>query len=497
MRKQRIVFTGLAILVALCLGASVVFRYRSLRSTSTLAFEKPRQVATADELVPMKVIQPATRPAAPLPANATCITAACHAALRQAPHIHGPIANGNCFVCHAPDAGNHTYPLKLAGSQTCTFCHSVSGTMKHQHKALEKGCITCHQPHTSQVKFLLRFDSESKLCESCHTVTAKAFQHEPFGRGECSTCHAPHESNNTALLKVADGTEQCARCHESVVRTANAVTVRHTPATRDCSVCHSPHSSDFKHQLRASVDQLCSNCHPQIMERVAKAAFKHTPVTNDAECASCHNPHGANEPKMLLDRQDQLCLKCHDKAVLTTDGREIPDMRPVLRQSRFLHGPIRAGECSPCHDSHAADQKSLLRAEFPTGFYTAFALERYDLCFKCHEKDLVLTERTAHLTGFRDGDLNLHYLHVNRDPKGRSCRSCHAIHGSDSPNHIAQKVQFDGSAWALEMNYAPDRDGGSCQPGCHARRDYRRSKPIEQTIEPATQPTTQPTGGPS
>jgi len=47
--------------------------------------------------------------------------------------------------------------------------------------------------------------------------------------------------------------------------------------------------------------------------------------------------------------------------------------------------------------------------------------------------DLALARSTLTATGFRDGDVNLHYVHVNREKKGRSCRACHDIHaGNDN-----------------------------------------------------------------
>jgi hypothetical protein len=98
----------------------------------------------------------------------------------------------------------------------------------------------------------------------------------------------------------------------------------------------------------------------------------------------------------------------------------------------------------------------------------------------------VLQPKTTTLTGFRDGDKNLHYLHVNRDDKGRSCRSCHDIHGSNLPKHLASAVPFEGSSWAMPIEFEQTKDGGSCAPGCHKPRSYSR-------LTPTTLPTTLPT----
>lgn len=89
------------------------------------------------------------------------------------------------------------------------------------------------------------------------------------------------------------------------------------------------------------------------------------------------------------------------------------------------------------------------------------------------------------LTNFRDGDLNLHYLHVNRDKKGRSCRTCHEIHGSDLPAHVATSVPFEGSGWPLPIGFKKTPSGGSCAPGCHKPYGYDRVEPIGWGAKPA------------
>ena len=140
-----------------------------------------------------------------------------------------------------------------------------------------------------------------------------------------------------------------------------------------------------------------------------------------------------------------------------------------------------------------ADIPDLLQRPFPKGFYTPFAVEKYALCFNCHEQQLVLTAKTTNLTNFRDGDENLHFLHVNRDTKGRSCKTCHDLHASDQPKHIATSVAFEGSKWPMELTYAATDDGGTCAPGCHKPRTYSRSHPA--TRPATTQPSLTMTGG--
>lgn len=422
------------------------------------------------------VVAQAPRPTGPLPAGASCMTAECHADYSRAPQIHSPVAQLACDSCHAGDVGGHKFPLKRDANQTCTFCHSVSNTESFQHKALEQGCLSCHQPHTSRAKFLLKADTVERTCATCHEMPLQKFAHEPFLKGQCTVCHQPHQADNKALLRVSGGSKHCFTCHGELGTAMTAATFVHKPAGQDCNVCHNPHATAFPHQLKTPIDQNCLSCHDKIAKALKESNIQHSAMVTADSCANCHNPHASDQPALLAHRMDQTCLTCHDKPLPATDGHTIPNMKPVLA-SQFLHGPIRAGSCSGCHDPHGSKFPGLLDKAFPRTFYTSFDEAKYALCFTCHNSQLVLEEKAQGLTNFRDGEKNLHFIHVNRDDKGRTCKTCHAIHGSNLPNHMATEVPFEGSNWAMPIEFVKKADGGSCAPGCHVPKTYTRDVP--------------------
>ena len=129
---------------------------------------------------------------------------------------------------------------------------------------------------------------------------------------------------------------------------------------------------------------------------------------------------------------------------------------------------------------------------FPSAFYQGFALDKYDLCFSCHDKQLVLNEQAKGLTGFRNGEQNLHFVHVNKSDKGRSCRACHETHASVQPRHIRDSVPY--GQWQMPINFKKIETGGSCAPGCHKPFGYDREKPVDNSVPAA--PTTVPTNSP-
>jgi hypothetical protein len=93
----------------------------------------------------------------------------------------------------------------------------------------------------------------------------------------------------------------------------------------------------------------------------------------------------------------------------------------------------------------------------------------------CHEPDMATVERSTTVTGFRDGDRNLHFLHVNRVEKGRTCRACHEAHSSTMPKHLRESVPF--GQWQLPVGFQQSDDGGRCTPGCHKPQVYSRTRP--------------------
>jgi len=433
--------------------------------------ENPEKITFISKAI---VAIPDPKPTGQLEDDVSCVTSKCHATFATATRIHGPVAMNNCLACHEGDQGAHIYPLKRLGDETCTFCHTVTGTAAHEHQAIaNNGCVTCHDPHASNSKFLLTADNVEQLCQRCHNIPWQKHVHQPFASGQCSLCHQPHESNFKSLLRGNDEPEQCFGCHADMKAVMVSSLKVHKPAAEKCSTCHNPHTSEFPFELHATINDTCLSCHKDIAQTVETATVSHDALLIEQGCANCHDPHASQDELLLKARADKLCLSCHDKPLTGHDGHTIPDMRSTLHKT-FLHGPVRSGDCTSCHNVHGATHERLLVKTFPKTFYVGFDLKNYALCFTCHNKDLVLKEKTHNLTEFRDGENNLHFVHVNRDKKGRTCKTCHDIHGSDLPNHMATTVPFEGSQWAMPMRFVKTADGGSCSPGCHEPKTYDR-----------------------
>jgi predicted CXXCH cytochrome family protein len=410
-------------------------------------------------------------------AKTSCVTSKCHAKMGTAKYVHGPAAVGQCEFCHQP-VGKHKFkPINNVG-ELCYQCHERKDTMKDVHPPVKAGeCTGCHDPHQSPYKFQLKASGEN-LCFLCHDkkkILGGKYVHTPVAAGGCSTCHDAHESNFPKMLPAA-GNDVCFQCHTDKQEAFKTKKFVHPPVADGCVNCHSPHSANYPNNLFAKGNEdLCFSCHDGKKAEVEGAKVKHAAVETGKKCLNCHDPHFSNFAKMLKKQPMDLCLSCHDKAYGKGKDR-VANIKAVLDHNRYKHGPILEKDCSACHNPHGSNYFRILRAYFPPVFYANYDPKNYALCFMCHEKTLAAEQRTTTLTNFRNGDQNLHYVHVHRI-KGRTCRACHNPHATNNPKHIRNGVPF--GKWMLPINYKKTKTGGQCQPGCHQLFKYDRDHPVK------------------
>lgn len=404
----------------------------------------------------------------------------------QTATVPHPAVEDACSNCHSPHASKHTRLLIDEEKALCFTCHEEQ-TKQYIHPPADGECHLCHQPHGSVNPSLLANASQSALCSECHDIsmTRKEFKHAPVEMGSCSDCHDPHQSDFSNFLKTSKP-ELCMECHDDI-RQVKAYNNQHPPFEDECSNCHETHSADNKHLLAEKTPDLCYLCHDNLQSAIETAAVIHGVVTDEKGCGNCHSPHASNEYRLLLHNEQQLCLDCHSKTItVSTKGdsissqgvaevsepktRKIENIGKYFRKGNVIHGAIELAGCATCHDPHASDKALLLKGSFPEGLYAPANPDNFELCFTCHDAS-ILTSVTSTATGFRNGDKNLHYVHIN-GTKGRSCRICHNVHGSPNMHLINDFILFGN--WNMPLGYVPNENGGSCSTGCHAKKNYSR-----------------------
>lgn len=439
---------------------------------STGAWTNPRQEAGVEA------------PTTAIPRDG-CVTSECHTSVKSHAHVHGPLKVNACDSCHKlTDAGTHAYAMTRASDALCTMCHEFTLPETYTvHKPVQTGeCTSCHDPHGGPGVKLLRGRSYAEMCASCHKdlIGARAQLHGPASAGACGACHEPHASEHPMLLSDV-GKDLCLRCHVATGIELDTMHVVHEPARGDCRICHDPHATDNASLLSEDPVSLCTSCHSGIAHTVDRSTTRHSAVVTERACLNCHDPHASDHPRLLKKTAMALCFECHDKPLERPGGGTIANIKAVMEGSESLHGSTAEQNCAACHQIHGSGNARLLQAEFSSDYYQAFKDSAYAICFTCHDRQLVLEERTTTATAFRNGSENLHYVHVNRDKKGRSCRICHDSHAASRTHHIRSEVPFGPGGWMLPIAWEATEDGGTCSAACHEGYAYNRVNPVTYT----------------
>ena len=418
----------------------------------------------------------------------SCVDAECHTNYSESQYVHGPVALKECNVCHRTIENRHVFRLINTGEKLCTFCHK----MKYKyfiHEPVAKGeCLKCHDPHSSELPFFLKADRKKKLCFTCHQEVGKFqdknYPHAPAEEEACILCHETHSSWNNKLL-IGEGENLCLSCHKKEFESFLKMKHVHTPVIEGaCQKCHDPHGSNYPMLTYKREPESCFDCHQEIAKVFKNSKHVHGATIIEKSCSNCHSTHASSFPKLLEKPIFDLCLSCHNKPIQNRDGTVLKNIAKEMEENPFKHGPIRQNNCNACHPPHGSDISRLLISDYPQQFYIPFNVKKYSLCFQCHLKDTFLEERTTTLTNFRDGDLNLHFLHVNKKERGRTCRACHEIHASKQRAHVRSVVPYGKGEFPLV--FIADTEGGTCATGCHFEKAYGRKYKRIQSLDDNT-----------
>ncbi|HET9599755.1 MAG TPA: cytochrome c3 family protein [Anaeromyxobacteraceae bacterium] len=301
--------------------------------------------------------------------------------------------------------------------------------------------------------------------------TKAAVVHAPYGSGECTMCHQSNDPKKPGPV-IKAGNALCYDCHGEFEEIM-ARKYKHPPAVEACTNCHNPHDAKEKKLLHAELASQCLDCHKPIKQIVENAKVKHGALSSGQKCANCHNPHGTNIEKLLINLPFDQCVNCHSVDDMKDwNGVTLTNFKRFLEDNKVWHAPVEAKDCSACHKTHGADNFRLLVAEYPAKFYAAYELKNYALCYGCHNDKVVSEPETTTLTNFRDGSRNLHFVHVNKADRGRTCRACHEVHASKQDHHIRDGVPYGPRGWVLKINFTKTPTGGTCAKTCHETKTY-------------------------
>ncbi len=195
-------------------------------------------------------------------------------------------------------------------NEKCLSCHEKGRQANWAggaHDRRKVDCTSCHSVHFfKSQRAQLRTVRESETCYTCHAqVRAQGMRqsHHPIreGKMECGSCHDPHSSTTKGMLKAESVNDLCYGCHADK---RGPFFWEHAPVRENCQHCHTPHGSNHERLLVAKQPWLCQRCHmvtrhPGTLYHGLNSTVGPTASNRAIEhgCRNCHNAvHGTNHP---------------------------------------------------------------------------------------------------------------------------------------------------------------------------------------------------------
>ncbi len=354
-------------------------------------------------------------------------------------------------------------------------------------------CSTCHDAHdNSRGKFLVMDNSSSQLCNACHknnntTVT---------GHQSCNSCHQSHSAPSGPYLLVAKTvTETCNTCHggqnnqapniatdlakarthdtKSPVNNPNPI-----PNETTCATCHEPHTMT---KVTAVAPDIRGNMGSVAGINSSGAAIPAARYEYEV-CFQCHADKQATEAQPIVTRKivqantrlefDTAAISFHPVEGAGKNS-DVPSLRTPYTTASVIY-------CSDCHSSdtgpaaggsgangtHGSNNRPLLALRYETTDGTAESAAAYALCYKCHDRNSILGDKS----------FPAHSKHVVDNHT--ACSTCHDSHGISTVQGTAANnsnlINFDTSV------VRPDSLGrlefidtgvhsGQCNLTCHGK----------------------------
>ena len=395
-----------------------------------------------------------------------------------------------CTSCHDPhnDQFGNFLVADNTASALCLNCHNVAGWLGSGHALSSK-------PLPPAVREILAIPAKK-------TALGKAVPLASVSAGGCENCHSTHlAGGGERLMKFAQPEQNCFSCHR-----ANGVGF-------DLTV-------DFE-KISAHPIEMNSSSHDPRENPV-------NPRKRHVTCADCHNPHAvtakAAGPAKLsgalvgvsgvssggavvksISSQIELCFRCHADSIARGPARVSRQTSQTNKRLQFSAGnlsfhplesigknprvpsliaPWTTASTMTCTDCHNSDQSPaaggksadgphgsryipILERQLVLTDYSAESAANYALCYKCHSRDNLLSDKSFHAVG--GGADRGHRFHIVDERT--ACTTCHDSHGvAANARLINFNVNYVSPASNGRLQYLSGTQGpfsGVCTLKCH------------------------------
>jgi predicted CXXCH cytochrome family protein len=456
--------------------------------------------------------------------------------MRADPEVHlDGLDRVQCTSCHNPHSdanystsGVHFYN-KVQRSDACVVCHVTAPTDMGPHLVAATAVqqVASSAPATPSaltaraagVALLQKVESPpgSVGDQPVGAVAGAGGPTQAHVRSttlpnQCMSCHRSHTSaDGKRALLVGREEEACTRCHgpgasleQREGRLAEGVTPvdlmlefekpSHHPI--EFPGDHKPNERTPETNPNARRHVLCVDCHDAhgtLTRQPKRTGISATPsptrrFSTEAElCFLCHGA-AANRPATQPDVSRQFASISYHPVRGPGRGSRVPSLIAPLTTASMMG-------CSDCHGNdsasgpvgpHGSVYSPLLVRNYQREDLQPESPSRYDLCYRCHDRNSILGDQS----------FPLHRKHVvdQRSP----CSACHSAHGADAPSLIAFDPNVVQPNKQGLRSFSPLGAGsGSCALSCHGH-DHEASSycapgvPCSTAVRAARSRTPQP-----